>query len=398
MKTVKLGRYSEPDALREISPRMLVALMDEHRPFLASKGVELPAAMSPLTHGELDYHALATVFTAVEDFPKDLLERFHMVRQMSGPRQMDRILETVRARQLQFALPLEQCSPEDIAAHLLLTDPALFQELHAELAVTRYRAFAYFVPRRKRESFKPPSSLTGLEKTLNSWYEAHQRARSARVFWRQHGEEFWFHVRHAEPLKREGLVNLKDCASGSAIYHPERHGLVIYNATAGELRMHADSEREMDLFRLAFGLHLFGDGNHFPESSHKFTLNPLKLGRKALAWGGIERVRSIVLRDIEYQVGGDLLARDKTSAPDVFTVFEAREFQIPAEAEIRMARFLVHWEGEKKPRHFTIRPSNFATFAMDHDAVVLEPWLVRQKFALTQRTEGGENGHWRLEG
>jgi hypothetical protein len=66
----------------------------------------------------------------------------------------------------------------------------------------------------------------------------------------------------------------------------------------------------------------------------------------------------------------------------VFTVFEAREFRIPAEAEIRMARFLVHFEGEKKPRNFTIRPSNFATFAVDHDAVVLEPWLVRQKFAM----------------
>lgn len=40
MKTVNLRRYSDPDALREISPRTLVALMDEHREFLHGSGAE----------------------------------------------------------------------------------------------------------------------------------------------------------------------------------------------------------------------------------------------------------------------------------------------------------------------------------------------------------------------
>jgi hypothetical protein len=253
------------------------------------------------------------------------------------------------------------------------------------------------VSRRKKANFKPPASMDDLERTLNSWYEAHQRLRSAQVFWRQHGDEFWFHVRHAEPVKREGSVDLKDCASASAIYCPERHGLVIYNAKAGELRMHADSDPETELFRLAFGMHLFKDGNHFPASAKKFTLDPLKEGRKSLAWGGIAGIRGITLQAIEYQKDGELAARDKTSAPDVFTVFEARRFLIPEQAEIRLARFQVEFEGEKKPRYFTIRPSNDATFAMDHDGTVLEPWLVRQKFALTQRVEGGTNGAWNLE-
>ena len=64
-----------------------------------------------------------------------------------------------------------------------------------------------------------------------------------------------------------------------------------------------------------------------------------------------------------------------------------------------MVRFMVVFEGEKKPRNFMIRPSNCATFAVDHDAVVLEPWLVRQGFALTQQKqkEGEHNGKWQLE-
>ena len=400
MKTVNLEGYSDPDVLREFSPRMLVALLDEDRPFLAGKGVELPTVEEiHSANGEavLDYEALAPVFTAMEDIPKALVDRFHMVKQMSGPRQMDLILATVRERQLQFPLPLDHCSPEDIAAHLLLTNRKLFQELHAQAAVTRYRRFAYFVPRVKNAKFTLPAKVTGLEKTLNSWYEAHHRDRSARVCCRRHGDEFLFYVRHGEPVRREGAVGLKDCESESQIFRPERHGLVIYNVSSGELRVHADSDREMDLFRLAFGLHLFENGNHFPVSSHKFTLNPLKQGRKSLAWAGIPGLRGVTLVEIELLAGSGHLVRDKTRAPDVFAVFEARKFPIPEDAEIRLAKFAGLFEGETKIRHFTIQPSNFATFAKDTDGAVLEPWLVRQKFALTQRTEGESDGTWTLE-
>src|SRR3974390_2501778 len=103
MKTVNLSQLSDPDVLREYSPRMLVALLDDHREFIAAKGVELPPVGQ---ENELDIEALASVFTAVGDFPKELVDRFHMVKQMSGPRQMDRILETVQERQVQFPLPL----------------------------------------------------------------------------------------------------------------------------------------------------------------------------------------------------------------------------------------------------------------------------------------------------
>lgn len=401
MKTVNVERYADPDVLREFSPRMLVALLDEDRPFLASKGVELPTVDEiHAANGEavLDYEALAPVFQAMQDIPKGLVERFHMVKDMSGPRQMDLILATVRERQLEFSLPLHHCSPQDIAAHLLLTHRNLFQELHAQAAVARYRRFAYFVPRGKKAKFALPAKLVALEKTLNGWYEAHQRDRSGRVCYRRHGNQHLFYVRHGEPVRREGAVGLKDCESESQIFRPERHGLVIYDETTGELRVHADSEGELDLFRLAFGLHLFGDANYFPASSHKFTLDPLKQGRKALAWAGIPGLRGVTLVEIELVAGGDHRVRDRTKAPDVFRVFESRNFQIPEDAEIRLAKFAALFEGATKVRPFTIQPSNVATFGKDGDAAVIEPWLVRQEFALTQRTEGGENEHWRLEG
>lgn len=73
MMTVNLRRYSEPDTLQEISPRTLVTLMDEHREFLAGKGVELPPVGE---EQELNYPAMATVFLSPDDIPPELVEKF----------------------------------------------------------------------------------------------------------------------------------------------------------------------------------------------------------------------------------------------------------------------------------------------------------------------------------
>ena len=110
MKTVNLQKYADPDALREFSPRMLVALMDEHRPFLASKGVELPPVETLQTatgDGEFNYEVVAPIFRAVEDIPKDLVERFHMVRQMTG----FRTLRTAKTESVSTESKASQVSP-----------------------------------------------------------------------------------------------------------------------------------------------------------------------------------------------------------------------------------------------------------------------------------------------
>lgn len=399
MKTVNLRRYSEPGTLREISPRTLVGLMDEHREFFASRGVELPplgSVQRDTGGGDLDYESLATVFLSPDDIPADLVEKFHLVKQMSAPETMDKILDTVRARQMEFTFPADS-SPEDVAAHLLMTNRPLFQEIYAQKAVARYRSFVYFVARRKRAGFSPPVDLAPLEKTLNGWYEAHQRGRSARVFWRARDQEFWFYVRHAQPIKRDGCVDLKDLESGSMIYRPERHDVVIYDADAGEMRVHADCEQEPELFRLAFGMHLFNDANYFPASKGKYTLEPLKLGRAALACAGIEGVVDITLKEIEFRGHGGLGLRERVSAADVFSIFESRRFQIPAAADISLARFSVMFRDAKKPRSFTIRPSNIAIFSRDDDSGPLHAWLERQKFVLPNREEISPDEPWTLE-
>ena len=383
MTTVNLKQYSERDTFREISARTFVAVMNPHREILLGRGIVLP----PIgREGELDIKTMEAVCASPDGLPAELVETLHKISQMSGPETMDRIIDTVRERQLELTFPANS-SPKDVAAHLLLNDRVVFEELCAEKSATRFRAFTYFVAREARAGFRPPASMAALEKTLDGWYESHQRARTARVTWRQHGHEFWFHIRHAEPIKHDGCVNLVDLQSGSMIYRPERHGLVIYDSAAAEMRLHAGSEGEAELFRQGFGLRLFGDADHFPLGRAKYTLDPLrKWGRAALACAGIDGLAGVKLTGLELCRRGEPGVRDSISAPDVFTAYESRQFRIPAEAEIRLAKFSVQFRDARKPRALTIRPSNFASFTRDEDAARLHEWLSRQGFVLTNGT------------
>ncbi len=197
MATINLRRLSEPDALKEYSPDILVKFMDEHREFLAMKGVILP---QPGDGTEPDYEQLALMFLSPDDIPQSLVEKFHLVKQMSSKEAMDTILDTVKERELPIEFAANS-SPQDIAAQLLMKSDKLFRELYADKSVARYRGFTYFVGE-PLPNFVMPTDFTALEAMLDDWYEPHQRGRTSKVMCRQKDSKFWIYVRHAEPIKR----------------------------------------------------------------------------------------------------------------------------------------------------------------------------------------------------
>ncbi len=389
MPTVKLRRYSEPDTLKEFSPAVLIRLMDPHREFFTSRGVALP---QPGDGAEPDYEQLARAFLSPDDIPQALVEMIHLVKQMATKEAMDTIIDTVRERELPIVFPANR-TPHDVAAELLMVSRDLFNELHADKAVARYRGFTYFVGE-PLHNFVMPTDFTALEAQLNDWYEPHQRGRTAKVICRQKDTKFWLYVRHAEPIKREGCVGMTDNRSGSMIYRPERHDLVIFDPPAGEMAVHADCKDEPELFRQAFGLHLCADRDHFPIGCQKYTLDPLKLlQRAALDCAGIDGMVWIKLKEVEYEVPGEMWSRRRIQATDVFTVLESEENRIPEDAELRQAKFAVRFLDTKKPRTVIVRPSNYAHVGRDDDAVILDEFFKRQGFALKhEEPVGNEHG------
>ena len=399
MSTVNLSGYADPEFLRQFAPRMLVWLLAAERDYLASQGVVLPALVEPAESPgavTLDYDGLARVFQQANDLPKSLMDRLFLVKQMSSPHLVERILEAVEERQLSLPVNPNECSPADLATQIYQLDPQLFREIHAHLAVKRYRVFAYLMPRGRRRALALTASVAGLERTLNSWYAAQGMDRSARVCQRQCGAELAFYVRHGRKVRREGAVCLKTCESESQIYRPEGYGLVVYHAGTGELRVHADSKKEQNLFRTAFGLHLFGDANYFQWNSYKFNLNILKTGRESLTWAGLPGIREVRLTELGLAYGPDDDARHHFAASDVYAEWTRMHCQIPPEAQIRVATFTVQLDGWDDPVSCTLRPTNCATFP-EGTEVWLMPWLVRQKMAQEPTDHPGDTEDLALE-
>ena len=90
MSTVNIRRYLDPDALKEIAPANLIALLKDEASFLEARGIILPASAND---GELDCEVLARVFLSPDDIPQNLVENFHLVNQMSNKDAMDHILD-----------------------------------------------------------------------------------------------------------------------------------------------------------------------------------------------------------------------------------------------------------------------------------------------------------------
>ncbi len=185
---------------------------------------------------------------------------------------------------------------------------------------------------------------------------------------------------------------MTDNKSGSMIYRPERHDLVLFDPAAGEMGVHCDGKDEPELFRQAFGLHLCGDKEFFPVNCQKYTLDPLKkLQRKALDCSGIRGLDKdgIKLKELEYETPGETWARRRIQASDVFKVLENEDSPIPEDAELRQAKFAVKFSDAKRPRLVIIRPSNFAHVGRDDDAVIMDEFFKRQGFALKHEASNG---------
>ncbi len=92
MATFRLRRFSNPEVLRAIAPRRLIAFLQPHRTFFEARGLVFPRAPSA---GPIDYEALVGLFMDPgAGLPKDLLDALFLVDEMATPHGMDALLDT----------------------------------------------------------------------------------------------------------------------------------------------------------------------------------------------------------------------------------------------------------------------------------------------------------------
>jgi hypothetical protein len=380
LATFKLTQFSHPEILKQVAPKRLLKLLSPHAKFLASRGLPLPTKTGPIV---LDCEILATILMspdAVDMLPKPLIEALYFIDEMATPQGMDSLLQEAKRQDLKLD-DGEDHSPADVAVQVWLIDRDVLERKHAERHLTRPRSFEYYqadgdeVP-----AFAVPTdaALRALEQDLDDGFEKKKRGRGARVFAFPSDNEIWFLIRHGDPYKREGSI--ESGKPSSVFYRPEKFDVVVYQRAVGEIRIHAGSPWEREMYRRQFGKHLFGDDNFFP-GDRKYTLAPLReSGADCLKCFDVEGIEWVKLIEVQYFWGGEHGEIEICKTTDIFAALEAHGRTIPEKPRIILAKLQVKFSDSKTPRAVKIRPGNIAEYTRDGDSVLVEEWLTRRGF------------------
>lgn len=379
MATFNLRRFSTPESLKAIDGKHLLAFLTPFRDYFAGRSMKLPAGPEGLNYERL----VAVLMEPGSDTPPDLAEGLFHVHEMATVEGMDGLLE--EARICDVALDDSPSpTPADVAVQVWLRDKDVLLRKHAEQFLVKPRSFEYF---QTKEDPVPdfvlpkPKAIHALEKELDEWFVEKKRGRGTRVFVYAKDDGCWFLVRHGDPFRREG--SLDEGKSGGVYYRPEKFDVLIYNPRLGEICMNARSKGEKDLYRTAFGRHIFGNADFFPGTA-KFMLESLRTdGAASLVCTDVEGMEWVRLVEVQYFWGGSQNESEVRKADDVFTALEERKGQMPKKARIARARFKIKFADAKTPRTVEVRPSNIAKYQRDADSTLVEQWLLNRGFIKT---------------
>ena len=380
MATFRLHRFSHVHTLKAIQPSYLLALLEPHQAYFKGRGVELGA----VNGHELDYEGLRDVLMSPDaNVPPELVDDLYYVDEMADEIGMEELLAAIEAlppgQRLELDLP-DDPTPADVAVQVRVKAPTLLERHHAERFLMTKRSFECFrakpgVDRR----FRLPTEvqLADLEAALDDRLDQLKRGRNSKVFIYQKDDGIWFLVRHGQPCRREGTLN--NDGPGAVYYRPETYDPLRYDPSTGELSMRAETKKIGILYREKFGLHLFGDATMFPETT-KYTLEPLiSDGEDALVCSDIEGIDWVKLKEVVYHWGGPHRERKTHKADDLFALLRSQERKL-TNGPLMRANVAVKFTDAKTPRTVTVRKGNVASFTRDHDAPLIEAWLVKRGF------------------
>jgi hypothetical protein len=322
--------------------------------------------------------------------PPEMSEALYYINEMSTHEGFDLIQEAIADTEIDVSIP-KDAAYGDLALQVWIQDRNIIERLHAEQFLFRPRSFEYFkCTQGTIPDFEEPNeeTIAALEKDLDDWFAKKRRGRASKVFIYMKEDFIWFLVRHGEPFTRESII--EDGESSSLFYRPEKYDVLVYNPENGEIRMNARSKGEKELYRTKFGLHLFGDREFFDGKS-KFTLEPLReSGSASILCDDIEEIKWVRLKEFQINWRGTHKEIEIRKAEDIFASLEERGRSIPRGGQLSKASFLIQFSDSKTPRTVTLSSGNRAQFKRDDDAEVLEKWLIRRGFVISDSEADGE--------
>lgn len=381
---MKFRRFTKPSFLKGIGRERLGQFFERFKPGLVEKQIELPGA--GLDDDEF-FKAMSRIAMSPDGLPDDLFEAVYAIEEMATEEGQERLERAVAQGELAVVFD-QNSSRGDMAVQAYLAAPEVVARKNNELRLARLSSFEYYgtkKPVERSDLFSAPSkvALDLITSDLNDWCKRNNRGEGTAFIepYVMDGE-YWFLVRHGDTYAR--LAKLEQGKLKMLHFRPAKDDVVVYSPERDEIRIHAGSKGEKELYRETFGMRLFGDDKYFAEQK-AFTLEPLRAdGPSALEWVGSGDVDRIVLREIEIAYRGGFREVVIRKADDIFKAAEARQREaIPGTGKLVRAAFDIYFEGAKKPRRVHIRPPNVLKLGRYCDASVVQRWLSEKGFRET---------------
>lgn len=385
--------FTTPGILKSIKADLLFRFFAPHRAYLDALGVGLPTEHQP---DLLDYDRLHAALTAPDarNPPAPLADAMAAVDDLANEAGSAALERELTRENPAFQRP-DNDEDANFVLMVWLENPDMVERVNARNFAFEGRSYLSFKLDDNLEClpFPPPSAvvLTLLRGLLGQRFAHVYPVDSFRVSFYPEAGAGRFVIRHGGPLVREGIVDPSaPQQSESHVFRRELFDVVVVSPTDRELRIHARSKRDCDLYTRAFGAHLLNDEDAFPDAD-KYTLLPLiTQGRASLACEHIEGLRSIKLTEFTIAMPGSIKESVTHRATDVFEIRRFREHGIPAIGRLVKARFDVLLSDARRARTVSIIVPNKAKYKRDSDGGLLEKWLRSAGFVLDSQSVPAE--------
>lgn len=228
-----------------------------------------------------------------------------------------------------------------------------------------------------------------LIRELDRWYAANDRGDETAVIERfDFNSEQWYLIRHGDSLVRSSKVDKRK--TEILHYRPAKDDVVVYSPERDDLRINARTKGEKELYRVMFGCYLTRYGGYFREAK-TYTLEPLRLLQKeSLECGDIPGLKSVVLTQLDLDLGNGRSQGYTLRADDIFACQWTPGvigLAIPQAAKMKRAAFSIVVEGHTKPLDVHIKPPNTLRLARHSAAGLVHQWAAARGFKGGQPTK-----------
>lgn len=377
--------FVRPDGLKRIANVHLIALLEPWREYFHERSFEFPAGLEQdFPHDEL----AKILLTYDPKMPSELMNGLYYIDEAASDETLEDLLD--RAAEEGIAISSDgKSTSADVAVQIYLARPGVLEARAVKAIAFDKTAFRYY-PGRQDDGRDLPDvteeHLAHMAEIMNPWFGSRQRGRGARVFVFRRDSKFWLVIRHGKPMVREGKHE-EDGEAGVTFYRPQKHDVVIYDATLDLLGINAESKGEKDLYRETLGAVVFGDASSFGDGD-VFNLSQIRnVGPEILNCEDIEGVTRVRLLEVVRVIAGDVSRIDIQKSSDLYRSLGSHWQEALKRGRITSAKFGFLFEDSSRERGVHIRLDS-ARYDRDTDAERVEAWLQeRGFFAIERETE-----------